>query len=62
MLVHRRGDGEIGDGTKGSQVESAVVCGSILSYKSRTVETEDHVQAAKRHIVDNMVEGALCEG
>ena len=62
MLVHRRRDGEVGNGTKRSQVEGTVMGGSVLPYQSCTVETEHDVQATKRHIVDDMIVGTLSEG
>ena len=37
------------------------MCGAILSYQSGSVEAEDDIQSVQRHIVDDIVEGALRE-
>ena len=62
VLVHRRRDGKVGNGTKRSEVEGTMMSCSILPYQSCSVETEHDVQAAKRHIVDDMIEGTLSKG
>ena len=61
MLVHGRGDGEVGDGAQRCHVEQSVVCGTVLAHQSCPVETEHHGQVEYRHVVDDIVVGPLGE-
>ena len=62
VLIHWRRNREVRNGTQGSEVEGSVMGGPVLSHESGTVETEDNVQAAKRYIVNDIVECTLSEG
>ena len=62
VLVHGRGDGEVGDGAQGCQVEGSVVGGAVLADQSGAVKAEDDVEPEQGHVVYDMVVGPLCEG
>ena len=62
VLVHGRGDGEVGYGPQCRQVEGSVVCGPVAAHQSGAVQTEHHVQAQDGHVVNDVVVGALRKG
>ena len=62
MLVVGRSDGEVGNGTQGGEVESAVMRRSVLAHQTGTVEAQHNWQIEQGGIVDHIVVSTLRKG
>ena len=61
VRIHGRGDGYIGNGQQSGKIEHAVVRGAVFAHQAGAVETEYYRQVEQRHVVDDIIVGALGE-
>ena len=61
MLINRRSYYHAGNTTQITQVERSVMRNTIFAHKTGAIYTERHRQASDRHIMNNVIVGALQE-
>ena len=61
MLVHRRGNRQIRYGAECCQIEGAMMCGTVFTHQSCTVEADDNGEIQDGEVMNDIVVGALGE-